>query len=206
MSTTETDPSVVELTLQLSGLQVTVRGPLDRASRFVQQVSDLQRGPPSTPRASSGASPGLRENGSATPSTVGQARTPFSETRASILASFPDCPEHLLQLACARLGGPRQHCEVRAARAWVAGNWARAVVEGRVSSPNRTPTIDLRNRFWAVVRCSRCRAPRIFTSSAAYHRALGPLEDSDSLSQAFPSETEARIYLEAAGVEVEELD
>eukprot|EP00435_Cladocopium_sp_Y103_P043042 s6_g12.t1 len=85
--------------------------------------------------------------------------------------------------------------------AWLAGQWARAVIRGRVSSPNRTETVELGNRFWCVVKCSSCTVPQVFTTSAGYFRAIGTLAGSDTVSHAFASETEARIYLEAAGFE-----
>ena len=205
MSTPGPDPSVVELALEFEGLQITVRGPPERTAGFLQQVAGLSRGshqvegaPRSGPTSSHYGSP-LRSEPPAASSTA-------AETRDSILASFPPCPQRLLQLAARKLGGSAPAAEGRARRAWTAGNWARATASGRVSSPNKTPVIDLQNRYWVVVRASSCRAPRIFTTSGAYHRALGPLEGSDSISHAFPSETEARIYLEAAGLEVDEFN
>jgi len=87
----------------------------------------------------------------------------------------------------------------RAKRAWIAGNCARAVAQGRVSSPNCSETIELQNRYWCVVRCSNCHTPRVFTSSSAFFRATGPIEGSSTICHAFPSRAEARIYLEAAG-------
>ena len=202
MSTPETDPSVVELALEFSGLQITVRGAPDRAAGFLAQVASLPRGSgsPSVAASTSGyGSPPVEEASFASAGTG-------AETRDSILASFPDCPHHLLAVANSRLGGTRASSEQRARRAWVAGKWAKAVLDGRVSSPNRTPAIGLQNRFYAVARSSRCNTPRIFTSSTRYFGAIGPLEGSDSVSQAFPSETEARIYLEAAELEVLELN
>lgn len=205
MSDPGSDPSVVELTLDFAGLRISVRGPLDQAARFVQQVSDLRQDSAASASPVAVASSGLGGYSSPTARSAASGSV-SSETRASILASFGPCPAHLLQRASRNLGGNRTTAELRATRAWIAGNWAHPVVDRRVSSPNRTPAIDLQNRYWAVVRCSNCEAPRIFTASAAYHQAVGPLEGSDSLSQTFPSETEARIYLEAAGVEVSHLN
>lgn len=170
------EDSVAELTLQIAGLTVTVRGPLDRAAYFVEYVSRY-------PRASSGgslrppqeATTGLGGNDSHSVSAVSAASSAGFETRASIAASFPPCPDRYLRLAACHLsGGPRLSAELRASRAWVAGCWAKAVKDGRVSSPNRTATIDLQNRYWAVVRSSGCSTPRIFTTSRAYHEAVGP--------------------------------
>ena len=196
MSTPDPDPSVVELSLEFAGLQISVRGAPDQAASFVAQVAALPSGSERPASASTGGGYGA--------SSAVSSRS--VETRDSILASFPACPGHLLALATRRLGGPRPYSEGRARRAWIAGNWAKAVLAGRVASPNRTQTIDLANRFWVVVRSSRCRVPRIFTTSAAYFQAVGNLEEGNSVSQAFPSETEAKIYLEAAGLQVSEFN
>eukprot|EP00435_Cladocopium_sp_Y103_P060971 s1879_g22.t1 len=137
---------------------------------------------------------------SAPPSEPGGGRAP--EHRSQILASFERCPGRLLDLASRFPGGRHSTCclssEERIQRAWVAGQWASAVISGRVGSPNRTPPIDLRSRFYAVARCEGL-GPTIFKSSQSYWRAIGSLEQSNSVSQSFPSELEARVYLEAAG-------
>eukprot|EP00435_Cladocopium_sp_Y103_P031072 s2443_g7.t2 len=106
-----------------------------------------------------------------------------------------------LVLLPANLGRSRLSAVHRAERAWLAGQWAKAVLQGRGSSPNRTETIELGNRFWVVLRSTNCTAPRVFTTSAAFFAAVGSLAGSNSVTHAFPSETEARIYIEAAGFE-----
>eukprot|EP00438_Fugacium_kawagutii_P018756 Skav204395 [mRNA] locus=scaffold2947:164542:176525:+ [translate_table: standard] len=191
MSIPEADPAIVELSLTFSGLQVTVRGPLDQAARFVERVSALPREvSPSSSRPSAVASPGLRGHGAATVSSAASSVSGTGETRASILASFDPCPPHLLQRASRNLGGSQQEAHLRATRAWVAGNWAKAVVEGRVSSPNRTPSIDLQNRFWAVARASTCI----------------PLRDGGShlLGGSWPSSLSAQLKMESNTCEVSE--
>ena len=121
-----------------------------------------------------------------------------SETRAQILASFPAVPDHLLVL-CEALTLAAGPTEARAHRAWVAGCWARAVLDGRVRTPNRTPPIQLAPRAYVVLRAAGIRCPALFRSRRDYFAALGTLEGSDSVSHAWPSEAEARVYLEAAG-------
>eukprot|EP00435_Cladocopium_sp_Y103_P021640 s1714_g5.t1 len=120
------------------------------------------------------------------------------ETRDQILASFAACPPRLLALGN-KLFGANLSGRDRADRAWVAGQWARAVLDSRVHSPNRTPPLDLRSRFYAVARADSVDCPVVFRSSSSYWRAIGSLEGSSSVSQSFPSESEARIYLLAAG-------
>eukprot|EP00435_Cladocopium_sp_Y103_P053975 s1300_g17.t1 len=208
MSNSPGDHDVVELDIAFQGLQISVRGPADTAARFVHQVASgsLGSGPPSLAASTQPAYPGQNQTVPPSPSRQSQASSVGSETRASIEGSFPACPQSWIVAANTRLRGSSLSATDRARRAWLAGCWARAVLDRRVGTGNKTPTIDLRNGFWVVLRCDNCQVPRIFTSSAAYFRAIGTLEGSDTVSQAFPSETEARIYLSAAGLEVLEFN
>ena len=135
MSQPGSDAEVIELSVNFSGLSITVRGSPDRAADFVRGLSD--RGSPST----SHHDPSL-DLSAAAPSPV---------------ASF--------------------------------------------SSPNRSEAIELQNKFWCVVFCQGVSCPRVFTSSRAFFGAVGPVEGSTTICHAFPSETEARVYLEGAGLE-----
>lgn len=121
------------------------------------------------------------------------------ETRDQIARSFPTCPERLLR-SSGVLSGSSLSGRQRIERAWTAGNWAAAVRDSRVGSPNRTPGIELRSRFYAVLQAPGLELPTIFRSSAGYWGCVKTLENSESISQSFPSELEAKVYLEAAGV------
>lgn len=73
-------------------------------------------------------------------------------------------------------------------------------------SPCRTPPIDLRSRCYAVVRAESLDSPVIFKSSASYWRAIGLFGDHNtSVSQSFPSESEAKVYILAAGFREEDI-
>ena len=196
MSNASDDSDVVELALELPGLSVTVRGTAARAVDFIRQVA-----PGTTSQRASSASGGIAVPEGPAASGASQGYASSGETRDSILSGFTACPQRLIAQAEANLSRSRISPDRRAERAWLAGSWAKAVLDGRVSSPNRTETIELGNRFWVVLRCSRCTTPRVFTTSAAFFAAVGALAGSDSVTHAFPSETEARIYLEAAGFE-----
>ena len=69
-----------------------------------------------------------------------------------------------------------------------------------MSSPNRTETIDLPNRVWCVVWGPHGGDPKVFHSSQDFfsYAYVGDLSQSQTL--AWPSETEAKIYFEGAGV------
>ncbi len=114
------------------------------------------------------------------------------ETHCSIASEFPSCPAHWIGLASSRLSGSRISGSDRAKRVWLAGCWARAVIDSRIGSPNRSAAIELPNRFWCVLSCQGLSCPRVFT-------AVGHVEGSTTVCHAFPSETESRIYFEAAG-------
>eukprot|EP00435_Cladocopium_sp_Y103_P052024 s1376_g16.t1 len=124
------------------------------------------------------------------------------ETRDSIQRSFAPCPSQLLRHS-SRLCGSTLSGSARVERAWLAGQWAKAVQDRRIGNPNRTPTIDLRPRFYAVLFAEGLDRPTIFKSSASYWRCIGALQNSSSISQSFPSEIEARIYLQAAGADLD---
>ena len=136
---------------------------------------------------------------SAPPSERASVPTRRLETRDQIARSFPVCPERFFRQS-ALLSGSSVSGRQRIERAWTAGNWAAAVRDSRVGSPNRTPQLELRSRFYAVLRAPGLEQPTIFRSSAGFWGCVQRLEDGEAISQSFPSELEAKIYFEAAGV------
>lgn len=190
------DDDILELTCNLGALSISIRGPQDQASDLLQYVT--RRGT-SSAASSQGSVASYSVVGGGPTRTTSAPPLAGHQTRDQIQASFDPCPQVWLDSARV-LQGPHSS-DSRARRAWTAGQWARAVRQGRVSTPNRTPPIDLRSRVYAVVYCSGLDLPTIFNSSASYWRAIGgDLSRSDSISQGFPSQTEARIYFSGAGV------
>ena len=201
MSSNSSQIDLVELAVEFSGLSITVRGSPSRAAEFVRLVGSHNRSPSQDAFSSiAPVAPSL--------SQVSFEHTPprAAETRASIEESFPPCPQHWISAPVSRLGSSSLPPRQRAVRAWTAGHWARAVISGRVASPNRSETFDLANRFWCVLQCDRFSGPRVFSTSRAYFTAIGSLEGSNTVSHAFPSETEARIYFEAGGFTFPDLE
>ena len=184
----------VELSLRLRGLSITVRGPPGEATAFVASVTSGS----SDRRAPSPTS--TIRSFELVPSQLVEA--PRVETRDQIQSSFRSCPGRLLAQST-RLGVSRAAAENRINRSWVAGQWAKAVLDGRIHSPNRSEPLALRSRYYSVARCQGLECPVIFQSSGSYWRAVRSFEESNSISHAFPSELEARIYLEGAGFEEE---
>ena len=190
------DDEVIELSLSLRGLDITVRGPARRASEALSLITGSLAGL----SASAPASDGSFEVVSAAPESVSVGTTSRLESRAEIASSFLPCPAVWYGQG-SRLVGSDEAVRGRIRRAWVAGQWARAVLDRRVLSPNRSEPLDLRSRFYAVVRCRGLDCPVVFRSSGGYWRAVGSFSGSgeDSISHSFPSECEARAYLVSAG-------
>ena len=191
------DGEVIELSVCIRGLDITVRGPSVRATEALSLITGALAGLPAPGSVSdhsfelvSGA-----ESVSAEPHRG-------LETRDEISATFGVCPGHWISQAT-RLGGSVESGRSRVRRAWLAGQWARAVLDERTRSPNRSEPLDLRARFYAVVRCDSIECPVVFRSSASYWSAVGSFSGrgANSVSHSFPSELEARAYLTAAGFE-----
>ena len=199
--TSNQDDAVVDLAFEFQGLSISVRGPPAAAVDFIRRASQSE-GQPSvvtSPPATSFS----RVTSVAAASVVESATS--VETRASVEESFDPCPAHWILLASS-LGErtSRISPEDRIKRAWLAGCWAGATLEGRVQSPNKTPTIDLQNRVYVVIRAPGIDSPRLFDSSAAFFAAIGELARSNSICHGFPSRVEARVYLAGAGKQLPE--
>lgn len=186
----------VELTISVRDLRVTISGPLPSAAQLAEDLAQLDLGEP----ASAAADSQLGSSSWTLPSEPPALSSSLvGETREQILASFPACPDSCLHSA-RRLVGLVSDTEFRIRRAWLAGQWARAVLDGRISTPSRTPQIRVRSRIYVVLRTSSSSTPRCFSSSQSYWRCIRTLQDTESISHSFPSETEARVYCSAAGV------
>ena len=105
-------------------------------------------------------------------------------------------PDHCLEL-CNRLGRDKKE---RAQRAWEAGLWARATLEGKIAKPRPTPKINIQAAVYLVVRGPGVVRPTVAFSAAEYYKIL-PKFTEDSLSHSFPSKAEARVYCLAAGID-----
>ena len=190
------DDEVIELSLALRGLDITVRGPVRRATEALSLITGALAGLPASASSSDGSFEAVSL--ATEPAPVG----PISrlESRAEIASSFVPCPISWYGQA-SRLAGSDEAVRGRISRAWLAGQWARAVLDRRVLSPNRSEPLDVRSRYYAVVRCSGLDCPVVFRSSGSYWRAVGSFSGAgeDSISHSFPSECEARAYLESAG-------
>ena len=190
-----TESATVDLSLTLPcGLKVCISGPAASSGLAAQLLSHVAAFSPE------GAEPSEFELVSSVPEPVpsGSSRVRGLETRDQIRLSLRPCPASLLPLGN-RLVGSSLSGKARVERAWTCGQWASAVRDSRIGSPDRTPAIDFKNRFYAVLQAPGLPRATIFKSSAGYWNCIGSLPDSPSISQSFPSEVEAKIYLQSAG-------
>ena len=84
-------------------------------------------------------------------------------------------------------------------RAWRAGHWARLVLQGQYATPLPSENLRLASRFYVVVGGGDLR-PALYRGFREYNSAVGLLASSPSVSHGFPSELEARVYVDAAGL------
>ena len=189
-----------EMSLELSGFRISISGPSDLVGEFVLFASTFRPNRARSPDPSVGSFEVVSSQPAA--SASGSAGL---ESRDQIVSSSPVCPAALRALGT-KLVGATLPGIARIERAWTAGCWARAVLDSRVHLPCRRPPLDLRSRCYAVVRAESLDSPVIFKSSASYWRAVGTFsEHNTSVSQSFPSELEAKVYILAAGFSEEDI-
>ena len=167
---------------------------------------DLAAGPnpvqASAPVSSQG--PSLRRRASAAPAVPeyplhGSASTEPFRQRQEIALSFPPLPDFCVGLCRSLSQGELSPAE-RAERAWTAGCWARAVLDGRVSKPDPSAPLGLQSRYYCILRAQGLSAPCVVASLGAYRRVIG-LHFQGAVSQGFPSTSECRVYFAAAGLD-----
>ena len=106
-------------------------------------------------------------------------------------------PESLLHLVVGLAPAVRRE---RAQRAWDAGLQARQLLSGAQAFPDATPPLQVRSRFYVVLRNGRGGEPACYHSFASFKRDVGPLAGSDTVCHGFPTQGEGQIYAAAAGV------
>ena len=118
-----------------------------------------------------------------------------SPSSADPSASFPPVSSAAISLG----RGIADPTGFRVQRAWTAGLWAGAVLQGRARTVARTPPLDLRNRLYIVLRAPGLESPHIYNNFSVYRRAVQD-HTTDSVSHGFASLAEVRIYCAGAGV------
>ncbi len=126
--------------------------------------------------------------------------TPSSQSFDSyheVSSGIGPVPDHCVDF-CSRLGSAEE-ARRRATRAWEAGRWARAALEGIIPKPRPTPKIHLRPCVYLIVRAPGIENPVRVASANEYFRLL-PVFTQDSISHSFPSIAEARCYCAGVGI------
>ena len=129
---THVGEEIIELSCKIQQLEISIKGPASQASKFLASIT-------SGSLAGRVPSPGTSEFEVVSSAALSEAPARV-EHRAEIAASFDPCPGHFLDLG-SRLhtcivGGSSTSPEERIKRAWTAGQWAKAVVAGRIHSPD----------------------------------------------------------------------
>ena len=128
MSQGQQDGDHIELRVVLGDLQVSITGPRVQATSLLQRITaERDSSQPASPRT---------ESSFDLISSAPEASPP-SETRSQIASTFVPCPRSFLAQA-SRLSGSSQSGEDRIRRAWLAGQWAKAVSEGRIQTPSKS--------------------------------------------------------------------
>ena len=128
------------------------------------------------------------------------ASAPPGSSRSVTEAGFPECPAYFLSrarsLGACSTGPP----ESRILRAWRAGCWAREVLQGNFPTPSASARLDIPSRVYPVLGGPGVQ-PAFYRAYRDVARALGPLSSSGAVFHGFPSETEAEVYVVAAGLQ-----
>ena len=114
--------------------------------------------------------------------------------------AFPALPKELCN-TCRALRGGSLSWEARALRAWKAGCWARSILEGWSEVTKPSEPVGISNRVYCVIAARGLSCPVVVHSFAGYKKVVGELRRGESISHAFPSEAEARLYFAGAGVD-----
>ena len=135
----------------LGDLRISISGPASQATDLLRSITSGQLGASSAASSAASVAPSF-DLVSQPPASHRPPRgyPERLEHRDTILATFRPCPDYLLE-GSSKLVGSKLCGADRVRRAYLAGQWAKAVRDKRVPSPNRTPPIELKNRFYAIL-------------------------------------------------------
>lgn len=158
-------------------LDIEAQGPLDTDSRVW-------------------ASPGARSIASV-PSSVARG-SDASESYRLVETTLSRAPGYCIDLCRALQGSPDEVAR-RVQRAWEAGLWSKATLEGQISKPRPTPKIPQRPTCYIVVRAPGVSSPCWFASAREFFRVVPRFTD-DTITHAFPSVAEGKVFCAALGI------
>ena len=111
---------------------------------------------------------------------------------------LPPCPDNLLALSSRLSAASILPPLDRIKRAWNLGCVAKRQWDNIPCPDFVATTIDLPSNYFVLLRGHNVTEPKIIRRAREFNRVLEGAE-LPGLGQAFPSETEARVYLAAAG-------
>ena len=173
----------------LPGQNPNPRPPSVLGSPGVPVCTSEAREPPASQASAPSSAYPLQGPG---PGSTAPCSTPST---SDLSASFPPVSSAALSLG----RGISDPSGFRVQRAWTAGLWAGAVLQGLARVVARTPQLALKNRFYIVLRAPGLDGPRLYSNFVVYRRVVQN-HSTDSVSHAFPSLAEVRIYCAGAGV------
>eukprot|EP00435_Cladocopium_sp_Y103_P051633 s1074_g16.t1 len=124
----------------------------------------------------------------------------YSSSYDQVADLITTVPKSQVEL-CARLGSTAEESRQRAQRAWEAGLWAKATLEGRIPKPRPTPKLAQRPTVYLVIRGPGIVQPVRVGTATEYFR-LVPRFTEDSVSHSFPSIAEAKVSVLEQGNEI----
>ena len=186
-----------ELIFKVGSLRVSVSGPVEECVTARRRILSClgTASPEHSPRSFSSFSVLDPPAASSEQPRASTARGPArgrGTGRDDVLSSFPPLPDRWASQA-GTLHSSIHSGLGRLTRAWVAGNWAKATLEGRVPSPAHTPVLNIPAKLYVVLRAPGLERPALVGSSAAYFDIVGRPFGRETVSRSFPSLLEVRV-------------
>lgn len=167
------DNDEISLAVQFQGLSISIQGPAAKALAFARKLSPEPEAEPAVARSSQ-------------PSVV------------QVVDTTAQCPDQYLALA-SKLSAASSHSPLeRVRRAWTAGLLAKAELAGHTPG-TEVVDLDLPSSYFVVLRGRRVVEPKVLRSKREYKDLAECSVACGFIGHGFPSETESRVYLAAAG-------
>jgi len=120
-----------------------------------------------------------------------------------VASSITDPPAYCFDF-CSSLSGSPAEVEQRVRRAWEAGVWAKATLDGRIDKPRPTPKLRIKPAVYIVVRAPGVHHPVRVATATEFFR-LVPAFTESTISHSFPSIGEGKVYCAALGIRFPDL-